>query len=376
VRREIKQFEGLVERSREELRRISQGLGGTLVFCDLAGNEYASDSAASTEAERDEAAEIIRKGRQAERRFAYSNLRLVASNVRTMMGKFGTKTLPWEDMIQEGDLGLLKAIEKFDYRKGFRFSTYATYWIRQQIRIAILNKAGLIRVPVNRAYDISRIKRAINDMNTDLQRQPTLEELSEVLGIKVDKIQKHMEFLGPNYANPCSLDEPAHSREDPGRRTRGDMIRASAEDEPWFMVENEWEKEEVVRLMQRLTDEERSVVQMRFGIGGFPPSNLAAVARTLGLGYNRTTNVLKRALRIMKDAHVEYHGWADRHPQGKSVPRSYADPDLRPILVIGPTEEIDPLSNEERKPKAGMPQVLVPRTPLMAFGPVWPTGQA
>jgi RNA polymerase primary sigma factor len=294
--------------------------------------------------QRDELAEVIRNGRLAERRFVLSNLRLVASNVRKMTGKFGTKNLPWEDMIQEGDIGLLKAVEKFDYRKGFRFSTYATYWIRQQIRAAILNKAGLIRVPLNKAYDISRIKRAMNDMKSDLNRTPTLDELSEVLGIAPSNIEKNMPYLNRNYASPTSLDEPV-SNKNTEARTRGDMISAEVEAEPWSWMESQWQKEEVLRLMQRLSDEERMVVQMRFGLGGDPPATIATISRMLKCKHGKTSTVLKRAMTTMRKAYAEYHGWADLY--GGYSMRSYKDPEPPPRFVMGPTQDVDPLSDDE-----------------------------
>jgi RNA polymerase primary sigma factor len=223
---------------------------------------------------------------EAKERMINSNLRLVVSLAKRYQGQ----DLPLLDLIQEGILGLIRAAEKFDWRRGYKFSTYATFWIRQAIQRGIANKARTIRIPVHIGQRERKIARVERELQAELGRPPTDEEVAERAEIKVSDIEE----LRDAARAVTSLDRPIG---DEGEAAFGDLLPSDAP-EPEEEVEVSLRSEALQRALDQLPDREREVVKMRFGVNGTgEPIPLRETGRRMGLSPERVRQLEGKALK-------------------------------------------------------------------------------
>ncbi len=238
-----------------------------------------------TREEEIELAKRIERGDLAAKdRLVNSNLRLVISNAR----KFQGHELPLLDLIQEGILGLIRAAEKFDWRKGYKFSTYATFWIRQALQRALDNRSRTIRIPVHLGQRERKIGRAQRELATRLGREPTDAEIAQAAQLTVSEVRDARETARV----VTSLDRPVGEEED----TPLGALLASGGRTPDEEVEISLREDALRRALERLPDREREVVKLRYGVGGDDPTPLSETGRRLGLSQDAVRKLERRAL--------------------------------------------------------------------------------
>ncbi len=260
-----------------------------------AGHRLDAEGTTLTPAERADLFRLVHEADEARAHFIRANLRLVISIAKRYTGR-GLELL---DLVQEGNLGLIRAVEKFDWRKGFKFSTYATWWIRQAITRGLGNQGRTIRLPVHMVDIVRLVQETEISLQKRLHHPPTVEEIAEVSGIDREKVEAALAAPG----DTVSLERPVG---EDGEAELGDFVEDVHTPDPFLIVAEAARREGLLRALQMLDERERTVIVLRYGLDGEAPRTLSDVGATLGVTRERVRQLETRALGKLRHPSCRY----------------------------------------------------------------------